>query len=118
MYPDGEMESIKLADDEDGIHLALFNDDQLMSVISLFRQEDYLQFRKFATVVASQQKGYGSLLLQQVMDYAATEGFARVWCNARKSAVGFYKKFGLTETPQTLEKGGISYVIMEKIYRH
>ncbi|WP_440897062.1 hypothetical protein ACS127_03495 [Amphibacillus sp. Q70] len=38
----------------------------------------------------------------------------RIWCNARKSKVNFYKKFGLQETNFEFIKGGKPYIIMEK----
>ena len=38
-----------------------------------------------------------------------------IWCNARSDKTTFYKKFGMLETDKTFNKGGIDYVIMEKL---
>ena len=117
MYPNKEFDSIKLADDDLGIHLALFAKDELVSVISLFKKGSELQFRKFATKQEFQGKGYGSQLLAYVIQYANQQSMTRIWCNARKSAAGFYRKFGFQETGKTFRKNEIDYVIMELTYQ-
>lgn len=40
--------------------------------------------------------GAGARLLQACLDHARAEGGARVWCNARSPAVGFYARAGFT----------------------
>lgn len=113
MYPEMDFESIKLEEDFQGIHLALYHDGQPVSVVSLFERDRELQFRKFATVEDHQGKGYGSLLLQYILEYSEQNGFSKVWCNARKNAAGFYRKFGFVETDQEFFKDGHWFVIME-----
>lgn len=113
MYPNKEFESVKLVDDEMGMHLALFSGEELVSVISLFRKGNSLQFRKFATKQEFQHKGYGSRLLEHVIQYAKQQNISRIWCNARISATDFYRKFGFRETDKTFRKNEIDYVIME-----
>ena len=113
MYPEHDPDFVKIPGDESAIHLALYEDDALVSVISLFEEKGELQFRKFATVVAHQGKGYGSQLLQHVIRYARQQGIKRVWCNARVSALAFYKRLGFVDTEQRFVKHGIDYVVME-----
>lgn len=113
MYPDKEPESVRLADDAEGVHLALYAGETLVSVISLFQMDGALQFRKFATLPEFQCRGYGAHLLAHVLHYASQRHCNRVWCNARRSAVGFYQKFGFRETGAPFSKNGIEYVAME-----
>lgn len=115
MYPDMDFESIKLEEDADGIHLALYGDDvnTLISVVSLFKNQGELQFRKFATFNEYQGRGYGSALLNYIIEYAKANGINRIWCNARKNATGFYKRAGFQETNQEFYKDGYDFVIME-----
>jgi GNAT superfamily N-acetyltransferase len=113
MYPDHDFEAIKLPDDAEGIHLGLFDDNELVSVVSLFRRGDELQFRKFATETARQGKGYGAQLLAGLIDLARQQGLRRVWCNARRNAAGFYGRFGVRETEETIFKDGYDFVVME-----
>jgi GNAT superfamily N-acetyltransferase len=116
MWPDRDIEYVKLPDDEEGSHYGLFDGPRLVSVVSLFvnGQEQEAQFRKFATLEQEQGRGYGSRLLSYVMNTAREQGIRRIWCNARATKAGFYAKFGLLETDQVFVKGGLDYVIMEK----
>ncbi|MBT2696624.1 GNAT family N-acetyltransferase [Bacillus sp. ISL-40] len=113
MWPDKAFDYIKLEDDHLGIHFGLFKENMLISVISLFINNEECQFRKFATLQLEQGKGHGSTLLDYVIKAAMDCGVKRIWCNARKNKMDFYKKFGLQETNYSFMKGGKSYVIME-----
>ncbi|MGP7816617.1 GNAT family N-acetyltransferase [Niallia sp. 01092] len=113
MWPNKDIEYIKLANDEESVHFGLFQSDRLVSIITLFIEQDHAQFRKFATLEEEQGKGIGSKLLNHVITEAKKLGVKRLWCNARQNKTSFYQKFGLKETDQVFEKGGISYVIME-----
>lgn len=114
MYPELDFEKVILPNDEDGIHLGLFDDNTLISVVSLFRIGDSMQFRKFATRSEYQHKGYGSEILSYLLDYSKSEGCERIWCNARKRASEFYRKFGFSETGEKSTANGHDYVIMER----
>ncbi|WP_251033221.1 GNAT family N-acetyltransferase [Bacillus sp. ISL-7] len=114
MLSDKPFEYIKLEDDDLGIHFGLFKESTLVSVISLFIDNEEAQFRKFATLQQEQGKGYGSELLEAVLKEAKIHDVKRIWCNARKNKLDFYKKFGLQETNSSFIKEGKSYVIMEK----
>jgi GNAT superfamily N-acetyltransferase len=113
MYPDLPFEAIKLDNDPDGVHFGLYTDDQLKAVVSLFKAGQAYQFRKFATLVSAQRKGYGTLLLKHIISYVKDIGAEKLWCNARVSAIGFYSKFGFKETDQRSRSNGIDFVIME-----
>jgi len=66
LSPNKSIDSIILAEDDTGQHFGLFKDAQLISVISLFIENDIAQFRKFATETSEQNKGYGSILLNRI----------------------------------------------------
>lgn len=114
LYPGKDPEYAKLPEDEEGMHLGLFDQNMLISVVSLFKKGKDMQFRKFATLEQYQRKGYGTELLNYLTELSAEEGCVRIWCNARKNATGFYSKFGFSETDQTFQKNGHDFVIMEK----
>lgn len=113
MYPDAPFDIVKLSGDEHGMHFGLYTGSQLVSVISLFNEDRVYQFRKFATLPHFQNNGYGTLLLQHVINYMTAQHAVRIWCNARITASPFYKRFGFTETAGIFSKDGIDYVIME-----
>ena len=113
MYPDLPLNAVKLKNDAEGMHFGLYADDQLTSVVSLFNEGQVYQFRKFATISTAQGQGFGSLLLQHIIDYMKAMGANKIWCNARVSAIGFYQKFGFHTTDQTSIKHNLDFVIME-----
>jgi len=113
LNPELPLSEIKLKEDDSGIHLGLFHDNKLITVVSLFEYGDELQFRKFATDSQYQRMGFGKQMLAYVLDYAKEKQFKKVWCNARSSASKFYQIFGFLETDETFSKNGIDYVIME-----
>ncbi|SES65280.1 Acetyltransferase (GNAT) domain-containing protein [Natronincola peptidivorans] len=117
LWPNKGIEHIKLKDDDNGIHFGLFYEGNLISVISLFIDQDRGQFRKFATHHEEQGKGYGSKLLLHLIEEAKKLGVKVVWCNARKDKCDYYKKFGLAETEKVFSKDGTQYIIMEKHIR-
>jgi GNAT superfamily N-acetyltransferase len=112
MYPDQPYDSVKLANDDEGIHFGLYADEQLSAVVSLFEQGDECQFRKFATLPEAQGKGLGKMLLAHIIDYERAHGTKRLWCNARLNAAGFYEKFGFQKTEDTFFENGYDFVIM------
>ena len=118
LYPKQPLDKIRLAEDDYGMHLGLFDQDILISVLSIFKSENSIQFRKFATLEPYQGKGYGSELLNYLLKISTDEGFERIWCNARKNASGFYSKFGFVETDHYFHKDGLDFVIMEKILKN
>ena len=114
LYPDLEPEKVRLAEDETGMHLGLFDKNTLISVVSLFMNGTSVQFRKFATIAEYQSQGYGTELLQYILDWAKAERCIHIWCNARENATGFYSKFGFSKTDKTFQMNGHNLVIMEK----
>ena len=114
MYPDKTLEAVKLADDEHGIHFGLFDNNQLISVVSWFRHnETEAQFRKLATLKEYRNSGYGTALLNYIIDFSKGESIQRLWCNARENALNFYKKLGFTETETTFKRDDIQYIIIQ-----
>ena len=114
MWPDRELEYVKLEKDAEGMHFGLFREKELLSIISLFIEEDRAQFRKFATLLEEQGKGYGTTLLSFLMDEVKRYPLSSIFCNARIERTAYYEKFGLKRTEEYFEKGGRKYVIMEK----
>lgn len=115
MYPGSPLEFVRLEDDNEGIHLGVYDNQELVSVISLFHRDNGLQFRKFATIVAKQNRGYGSRLLAYTLEWAGSKGINRVWCNARLSATALYEKFGMQPTGAPWTKYGLDFIKMEII---
>ncbi len=114
MYPQESISFVQLEDDEAGLHWGLYAEGELVSVISVFDKNGSVQFRKFATRTDRQGRGYGTALLQHVMNWALAKGKKNIWCNARLSATGIYKKFGMQAIGKAWQQHGLDFIKMEK----
>ncbi|MHA8072143.1 GNAT family N-acetyltransferase [Aquirufa ecclesiirivi] len=114
MWPDKDLDFVKIPDDESAIHLGVLVEGEIKSVISLFKEQQSIQFRKFATLVSEQGKGYGSILLKYVFEQFSQSDIHQIWCHARVPKAQFYEKFGMKKVGETFLKNGIEYVKMEK----
>lgn len=116
MWTNRLIDYVRLENDNRGRHFGLFINDKMIAVISLFIVNNEAQFRKFATLTDYQGKGFGSVLLKEIMNIIKANNIHKVWCNARIDKSNYYAKFGMTTTENKFVKGGIEYVIMEKIF--
>mgnify|MGYP003633413366 CR=1 FL=1 len=114
MWPNHPIEFIKLDEDDKGVHFGLFKNDVLVCIASLFIKDKTAQFRKLATKVSEQGKGYATQILNHIILYCSQLKIEKLWCNARANKTSFYKKFGLEETSKTYIKGGINFIVLEK----
>ncbi|MEQ9168841.1 MAG: GNAT family N-acetyltransferase [Fulvivirga sp.] len=113
MWPDKAVDYIKLPDDENGIHFAVWKNRKIVAVVSVFIDGNKAQFRKLATLVSEQRNGYGSALINHLIAHLNHEDVSLLWCNARVDKTGFYEKFGLSKTSKKFNRGEQEYVIME-----
>ena len=118
MWPNKPLAYVELANDKNGKHFGLFVNEEITSIVSLFTENNEAQFRKFATLIEHQGFGYGTILLNKVINLIEEEKIARLWCNARVEKAKFYERFGLKLTDKKFNKGGIDYVIMERIFTY
>ncbi|WP_028857679.1 GNAT family N-acetyltransferase [Psychrilyobacter atlanticus] len=116
MWPDKDINFVKVEGDDKAIHLGVYENNKVVSIVSLYITKNSLQFRKFATLKSQQKKGYGTLLLKEVFKLAANKNINYIWCNARKNKISFYERFGLISTGKEFLKSGKSYVIMERSF--
>ncbi len=115
MWPNMPFDYVKLSNDAEGRHYGLFVNSNLVSVVSLFIDEQHTaQFRKLATLPQHQGKGYASKLINEVFNYSKENRLVKIWCNARKDKLQFYKKFGMIATENTYIKENIEFIILEK----
>lgn len=118
MWPNMPLEYVKLPNDESARHFGLFVNGEILSIISLFKENNEIQFRKFATLIEFQGLGYGTILLKNIIDLIKKEGITKLWCNARIEKSKFYEKFNLKLTSEKFKKDGIDYVVMEQQFNN
>jgi GNAT superfamily N-acetyltransferase len=114
LYPGSKLNEMEMDEDKDGYHFAVFKDNYIVGVVSLFQDGTDFQFRKFAVAAEVQNTGLGKALLTYITEFAIAEGAKRIWCNARVTAIGFYLRYGFIQTGKLFSKNGFDYEIMEK----
>ena len=113
MYPEKEIEEMKLPNDFEGIHFGLYHEHYLTGVVSLFENGTTAQFRKMAILPNAQGKGFGKQLLQYVIEFCKQEGIELLWCNARTNAIVFYEKMAFKTSGVPFLQNHLEYMRME-----
>ncbi|MDO9276066.1 MAG: GNAT family N-acetyltransferase [Lutibacter sp.] len=111
--------------DEETFHLGAFKKDELIAVSSYMKasnknfEGNQYQLRGMATLTEYQGFGAGKLMLQQAVLILKEKNTAILWCNARISAVDFYKKQGFKTIGEKFEISpvGEHYVMFRELNR-
>src|SRR5215468_9084643 len=80
-------------------HYGAFRDGRLLSIASLYRAElpekpsqEAYQLRGMATDETARNQGLGRALVYACIEYARSQRVPVLWCNARTTAVDFYRR--------------------------
>nr|WP_121271216.1 GNAT family N-acetyltransferase [Pedobacter schmidteae] len=94
-------------------HLGCFVEGKLIS-IATFYPEDYegagvggFRLRGMATDPDFSGKGYGADLIKFAINKLRSVNASYIWCHARSSAIGFYKKLDFEVISEEFEVTGI-----------
>ena len=86
-------------DDENTVHFGLYQKEQLIGIISIFKEKNELfseinqfQIRGMAVLEEFQGKGFGAELVKEAENHCINLNANLIWFNARENAVPFYKK--------------------------
>ncbi len=109
--------------DDSTFHLGAYIDDKLASVASFylknhskFPEEYQYQLRGMATLKPYQGQGLSQALLKTAFPIIKNNHVSRLWCNARKTAVGFYEKVGFEIVSDEFEIPDVGpHYIMSKL---
>jgi ribosomal protein S18 acetylase RimI-like enzyme len=94
-------------------HFAMSLEGVIVGVASVFRQAPEpddpgaWRIRGMATAPEVRGRGHGAALLRACLDHARAHGGTRVWCNARSTAAGFYRRMGFREEGPEFDLPGI-----------
>ncbi len=112
MWPDKPLDFVILPEDESGVHFAVWENRQIVSVVSLFINGKSAQFRKLCTLPEKQGKGYASALIGYIIQHLNHEEVEILWCNARIEKIRFYQKLKMQPSNNLFEKHGQHYTVM------
>ena len=88
----------------DAVHLAAVDDDGVVLGTCFvypepcpWRPEESgaWHLRQMATAEGHRNQGVGGAVLEGALAYVGAQGGQLLWCNARESAAGFYRRHGL-----------------------
>ncbi|PDO87138.1 GNAT family N-acetyltransferase [Kosakonia sacchari] len=115
LWPHLARNASRVEGDEDAWHFGVAEDGKIVSCLSVFMlDERRCQIRKFATLQAHQQQGYGRFLLQSVLEKLVRAGVDFVQLDARTSAAAFYARFGFMPQGEPFYKQEVQYIRMSR----
>lgn len=112
LWPDKPISFCHIDGDELAQHYGVYKSGCLVCVASTYKDKDVARLRKFATLEAFQGLGIGSHLIKHIMRQLQEEGIRHFWCDARKTAAGFYERLGMEKRGEEFNKSGVSYFKM------
>ena len=109
--------------DADTAHFAAYDGNTLIGIGSIAisaREGDppnTWRLRGMATEPSLQGRGIGAQVLSACVAHAKSNGGALMWCNARTSALGFYRKYGFETVGEEFDIKGIGphYVMFRRL---
>lgn len=113
LWPEKPLSFCKVDGDEAASHYGAFLNNTLVAVASIYIEGQVARLRKFATLEEFQGRGAGTQLIAHIISELKQTGADTFWCDARATAVEFYKKFGMEVQGTEFVKSGIGYYKME-----
>ena len=108
----------ELIREKDDVLIGAFEDEKLIGCCLLTRAgADTCRLRQMAVSSNLQKKGIGATLMNFAENVARDKGYQTIMMHARKSAVGFYQKFGYTISGDEFYEVTIAHYVMEKKLR-
>lgn len=113
LWPNEPASFCKVDGDETANHYGVYLENKLVSVASVYINGNTARLRKFATLVECQGGGLGTKLIVHIIKSLKNRGIKIFWCDARKTATGFYQKFNMVQQGGEFDKSGVLYVKMQ-----
>lgn len=80
--------------DENTFHLGYFQENEIIGILTIMKNENVAQLRGMAVSEDFQGKGIGKLLIERAEEILQNDKISKIWMNAREKAVPFYEKLG------------------------
>jgi ribosomal protein S18 acetylase RimI-like enzyme len=113
LWPNKPTEFCHIDGDAEALHFGAFIDGILVCVASVYLTLNKARLRKFATDIRYQGQGIGSKMLAHIIESLKSNQVEYFWCDARASALDFYKRFGMFTCSERFYKADVAYNKME-----
>ena len=105
----------ELERETEDILIAAFEEDKILGCCLLTRVDNQcIRLRQMAVQNNLQGKGIGAAMMNFAEHVAKDAGYKKLIMHARKSAIGFYEKFGYKVSGDEFTELSIPHYIMEK----
>jgi len=112
LWPSKPREYCYVEGDVEGLHFGAFINGVLVCVASVYLTINKARLRKFATDTKYQHQGIGSKMLAYIIQSLKSSQVEYFWCDARASALDFYKRFDMRICSERFYKAGVPYFKM------
>ena len=113
LWPSKTPEYCHVDGDVDGLHFGVFINEILVCVASVYLNLNKARLRKFATDSRYQNQGIGTKMITHIIHSLKNSQVEYFWCDARESALGFYKRFDMRQCSERFYKEDVPYFKME-----
>jgi N-acetylglutamate synthase-like GNAT family acetyltransferase len=112
-------EADELNREKNDILIAAFEEEKILGCCLLTKvDKDCVRLRQMAVQNNLQGKGIGASMMSFAEHVAKDAGYKKLIMHARKSAIGFYEKFGYKVSGNEFIELSIPHYIMEKKLTH
>ena len=98
--------------DNSAVHFGIYVNSKHVGVASVFDITGSARLRKLAVDYDYQGRGLGAALTKHAIEAAKESGANLFWCDARESAINFYRQFGLKVDGEKFYKSELPYYKM------
>ena len=109
LWPNKPPEYCHLEGDPDASHFGAFIQGQLVCVASIYFNSNKARLRKFATLEEYQGQGVGTQMLHFILQSLRKTGIKIFWCDARETALTFYRRFDMQPIGERFYKADVPY---------
>lgn len=105
----------ELSNEKNDILIAALDDDRLIGCCVLCKtDEGSLRLRQMAVDQQMQRNGIGASIIHFAENLARDKGYNKIIMHARKTAVGFYEKFGFQKKGEEFYELNLPHILLEK----
>jgi len=114
LWPTKPPEYCHVEGDHNALHFGTFIDETLVCVASVYVNSNKARLRKFATHTDYQGQGIGSQMLRHILTALKETDVNVFWCDARESALNFYRRFDMQTCGERFYKADVCYFKMQR----
>lgn len=115
LWPNDTIESCIVDGDKSALHIAAYIEEKIVCVASIYTEKNgVFRLRKFATLEVYQGQGIGSKVINFIIKELTQQKAQSLWCDARETALSFYKKFDFYPISERFLKRNKAYYKIER----